>query len=47
MDYLAILTDGFLTNGGGLDNAYIVSWGFLGTLGSYEGGVLYCRPIWW
>jgi len=36
VDSLAILTDGFLTSGGGLSNAYIISWGFLGTLETWE-----------
>lgn len=35
MDSLAIITDGFVTAGGGLDNAYIISWGFLSSLEDY------------
>lgn len=31
MDFLAIMTDGFLQSGGGYKASYIVSWGFLDT----------------
>ena len=32
MDYLAMLTDGFLTTGGGSGNPEIITWGMLTSL---------------